>query len=100
MNNLTFTGRLAADAKVVNKDNNSFISLSLFENRKGSKNILKCTHNIKKNEEPAVLQYLKKGTLVLVSGTPYAKLENDKSGNPVAVQSAFVDRIELLSSKD
>jgi len=47
MNNFNFTGRLAADAKIVNNGDKSFIAFTLFENRKDSKNIVKCTQTIK-----------------------------------------------------
>jgi Single-strand binding protein family. len=100
MNDFNFTGRLAADAKIVNTGDKSFIAFTLFENKKDSKNIVKCTQTIKNGEEPAILKYLKKGTLILIQSTPHVKLEQDKDGNPVAVQCAYVNRIELLATKE
>ena len=47
-------------------------------------------------ESTAIAPYLKKGTLVYVSGTPFARCYQDKNGTWVAQQNLRVVSIKLL----
>jgi len=91
-----FTGRLAADARVVDNVEKPFIGFTLFEHRKDNPTILNVTHSFT-NQIPNVHKYLKKGALVSVVGTPYPKLE-EYQGEKKAVLCMFADNITLLSS--
>lgn len=57
-----------------------------------------------KEDLPGYVPYLKKGTLVYVEGTPYARLvervpEGKKKAEVTAVLAHFANKIELLSGK-
>lgn len=88
------TGNLGDDAKFVKTEKNKFISFQLASG--GDKpDWVDCSLNIKGDDEPKILEHLKKGKKVLCEGKPYAKVsvyENETR----AKQCLFINTIELL----
>ncbi|NDV83426.1 hypothetical protein D0T87_15755 [Bacteroides sp. 51] len=93
---MQFIGRLASDARDVDNVEKPFLAFTLFEHRKDSPAIVNVTYSYT-GSTPNVHKYLRKGTLVTVSGTPYAKLD-EYQGEKNAIQCMFADNITLLSS--
>ena len=98
MNTIVFTGKLIADVRINKGEKGNFMSFTLFETGKGENMPkLECTQSFKGEDAPKIAEWLKKFATVAVSGTPYAKLGKDKDGNAVAVQAAFVDKIDICA---
>ena len=97
MNTIIFSGKLLADARFVKSDRGNFISFSLFEIGKGhDAPKLDVTQNTKGEEEPKIMDYLKKFTTVIVTGTPYAKMGKNQENQSVPALCAFADKIEIV----
>lgn len=97
-NELQFIGRVGkGGARVITESKTPFISFSLCElnNRNQEKNVwLEVTQSFKENP-PAVVERIKQGAIVLVKGTPYAKIKNSENG-AYAQLAMFADYIEIL----
>jgi hypothetical protein len=97
MNTINFSGKLIADARFVKSEKGNFLSFTLFENGKGSDAPkLDVTQNIKGNDAPSIIDFLKQFATVIVTGTPYAKMGKDREGHPIPVLAAFADKIEIV----
>lgn len=97
MNTIIFSGKLIADVRINKGEKGNFMSFTLFETGKGENMPkLECTQNFK-GDPPKITEWLKKFATVAVIGTPYAKLGTDKDGKPVAIQAAFIDKIDIVS---
>ncbi|MDR1592771.1 MAG: hypothetical protein LBS16_07850 [Prevotellaceae bacterium] len=97
MNNLVFSGKIIADARVVKSEKGNFISFTLYETGKG-KDAPKVdvTQNFK-GDTPSIVEHLKKFATVIITGTPYAKLGKDRDGHPIPILAAFADRIDIVA---
>lgn len=97
-NELQFIGRVGkGGAKVVTESKNPFISFSLCElnGRNQERNVwLEVTQNFKENP-PAVVDRIRQGAIVLVKGTPYAKIRSSENGSYPQL-AMFADNIEVL----
>jgi hypothetical protein len=96
MNNLVFSGKIIADARVVKGEKGNFISFTLYETGKGKDAPkLDVTQNFK-GDTPSIVEHLKKFATVIITGTPYAKLGKDRDGHPIPILAAFADRIDIV----
>ena len=96
-----YTGRLTADAEVRNvKGDRTVTGFTLainkrFKNRKGEKQektaFIVCSYWLHSGIAP----FLKKGTLVSVSGWPGSEAWIDRDGNPQSSMTLSVDQIQL-----
>jgi len=93
MINLTITGNLGADAKLVQTEKSAFISFSVAELGSDNPQWIECTKNVtlKEGQEPKLLELLKKGTTVYLSGRPHAKAYKEKG-----ILGLYVDVLELV----
>ncbi|MDR1370264.1 MAG: hypothetical protein LBJ72_09105 [Dysgonamonadaceae bacterium] len=98
MNNIIFSGKLLADARVNKGEKGNFISFTLYETGKGSDAPkLDVTQNFRGDDAPSIVEHLKKFTTVIVTGTPYARIGKSRDGHPVPVLAAFADRIDIVA---
>jgi hypothetical protein len=98
MNNLTFSGKLVADARVNKGEKGNFISFTMYESGKGKDATkLEVTQNFKGDAAPSIVEHLKKSATLIVMGTPYAKFGKDRDGNSIPVLCAFADKIEIVT---
>jgi len=97
MNNIIFSGKLIADARVVKSEKGNFISFTLYETNKGKDAPkLDVTQNFK-GDTPSIVEHLKKFATVIITGTPYAKIGKDRDEHTVPVLAAFADKIDIVS---
>lgn len=97
--NVNFIGRLGADAETVNTGNTQFISFSAAIDEGTSKepSTRWVTVNADSNKYKNMVQYLKKGKPVYVSGTDRVSPYTSKSGNMGVDTRIWADRIEFIS---
>jgi len=90
---LEMIGNLGADAKLITTEKNSFISFNLAETNADTPQWVECTKTVKvkEGESPKLLEHLKKGTKVYVTGRPHAKGYQDKG-----TLCLYIDELELL----
>lgn len=95
MNKLIISGNLGADARVITPQNgNAFIAFSVAERGDGNDPVwVECTLSVK-DPKPKILEHLKKGKKVVVSGRAYAKVF-DKGGTSVPQLAMFIDELDL-----
>lgn len=105
---LIATGNLGMDAKIHENNGRSAIQFSIAQNKKfkdkdGNQvektTWLSCGFWRDEKQSKEIAKYLKKGTQVLVEGTPEVRTYTDQSGKPAAALNVNVHSIELLGSK-
>lgn len=95
-NLILFIGRLGHDAKIITSSDKPFISFSLCElGSKEPPTWIDVTKNFQ-GDPPKVVDYLKKGTLVQITGTPYVKSRNGET----STLAAFANNITILSTPE
>lgn len=107
MRKMTVTGNLGFDAKANTVNGQTAINFSLANNKKwkdddGTKHTdtlwVNCT--LWRKKPGTLLDYLKKGTLILVEGEPSVSTYRDKDGVTRVDFKLRVNDLELLSSGD
>lgn len=91
-NEMQFIGRIGSGGAYVNEEK-KFLSFTVCEAYKKEANWLEVTYSFK--EIPPFVNRLTQGTLILIKGTPIAKLKKIKE-IPVAQLAMFADFIEIL----
>lgn len=98
MNNLIFSGKLIADARVNKGEKGNFISFAMYETGKGKDATkLDVTQNFKVDNQPSIVEYLKKGAPIIIRGTPYAIIGKDREEHQIPVLAAFADKIYIIA---
>ena len=97
-NLMVFIGRLGSDVRIVTNVEKPFLAFPLCQVGSKTPVWLEVTFNFYlKDGVPKVAEWMKKGTMVSVIGTPYAKLvTHDNKSN--ATLAMFADTINVISS--
>lgn len=105
MNTWTITGRLGKDAEIKTfNDGNKVANLNVaVDDRKKNANGEYETTTTwvsahLNNPSDKMVSALKKGTLLMLQGKPYATTYRNKDGNDVVQMEMRVDRLEFLAS--
>lgn len=102
--NLSFWGTLGDDAKKMEYNGRSFLTLSVAVNEakktqegkwERETRWISCTWN---HDGGGILPYLVKGAKILVNGKPKTRMYADKTGQNVCVLECSISELELLSS--
>jgi single-strand DNA-binding protein len=102
---LDVTGNLGADAEVRQHEDYNIISFSVAETKKKKDGTqittwVSCAIWRKKDQPIRVVDYMKKGIKIFVSGTPSVSAFTDKAGNVRAELKLRVDHFELQTFAD
>lgn len=103
MNNWTITGRLGKDAEVRTfNDGNKVANLNVAvddrkKNAQGEyENVTTWVSAHLNNPSDRMVECLKKGTLLMLQGKPYATTYTNKEGRNVVQMEMRIDRLEFL----
>lgn len=101
--NLQIIGHLGRDAEINNVNGNSVVNFSVahsekFKDSQGVQTERTTWVSCSLWQKDQLAQYLKKGTLVYISGTPEVRAYMGKDGQPKAEQRLRVAMIKLLSA--
>jgi single-strand DNA-binding protein len=108
MHTLQITGNLTADAVIRNHEDQQILSFSVavnedYINKEGVKVesavFYNCSRWIGKDKSDGRVPYLKKGTKVLVSGRPDARIYKNKEGENAIDKTIRIKEYELMGSK-
>ena len=96
-------GRLGLDAELkTSKNGNKFVSMRVASNDFiGGENVTTWVSVIWSGERAIKMQeYLKKGSSVIVRGTPKMYLYDTKDGAKAIAMDVFADRVDFVGGKD